>query len=159
MQRHAWIRLIILVMSAALTLSAPAAERGAQQPIYRVTLAPAASVDGVEKVAGELAAMYRGTLVMERRGMASDSFALHLSPEEARVLAADPRVTGIVPLRAGTVVADAVETVGWTSGVSFAYDGAGDITQIGDDRFVYDDIGRLVNPKVNTVSRTYAYDA
>jgi len=55
--------------------------------------------------------------------------------------------------------ANAVETVSWSAAVSYTYDGAGNIRQIGNDRFVYDRVGRLVQAEINGVNRTYEYDA
>ena len=51
------------------------------------------------------------------------------------------------------------EIVNWTSGVSYTYDGAGDPSRIGNDEFVYDDVGRLVQAQVNGAKRDYRYDA
>jgi YD repeat-containing protein len=56
------------------------------------------------------------------------------------------------------VVADGSEKVGWTSGVSYSYDGSGNVRQIGRDTFAYDHAGRLVQAKVNDVQRDYEYD-
>ena len=57
------------------------------------------------------------------------------------------------------IVTTAVEAVNWTGGVSYTYDGSGNISKIGDDEFVYDHVGRLVEAEVNGVSREYTYDA
>lgn len=54
---------------------------------------------------------------------------------------------------------NAVEGVNWTAGVAYSYDGSGNIRQIGNDRFVYDRVGRLTQAEVNGVVRTYTYDA
>lgn len=54
---------------------------------------------------------------------------------------------------------NAVEGVNWTAGVAYSYDGSGNIRQIGNDRFVYDQVGRLTQAEVNGVVRTYTYDA
>lgn len=52
-----------------------------------------------------------------------------------------------------------VETVNWTAGVSYSYDGSGNIRRIGNDRFAYDQAGRLVRATVNGKERRYVYDA
>ena len=54
---------------------------------------------------------------------------------------------------------DAVETVNWTGGVPYSYDGSGNIRRIGNDSFVYDKVGRLVRATVNGRERVYEYDA
>src|SRR5439155_1532271 len=48
----------------------------------------------------------------------------------------------------------------WDSG-TFVYDGAGNITQIGTDRYRYDSVSRLVSGTVNGTgnTQTYEYDA
>lgn len=51
------------------------------------------------------------------------------------------------------------EQVNWTSGVSYTYDGAGNVIAIGADKFVYDDVGRLVQAVVTSKQRNYTYDA
>lgn len=68
------------------------------------------------------------------------------------------------PLAAGArfisnQTSNAVETVNWTSGVSYRYDGSGNVRRIGNDEFVYDKVGRLVRATVNGRVRTYQYDA
>src|SRR5688572_795602 len=52
-----------------------------------------------------------------------------------------------------------VEVVTWTSGISYTYDGSGNIRQVGNDVFVYDDVGRLVQAEINGARRAYVYDA
>ena len=46
----------------------------------------------------------------------------------------------------------------WSSGVGYAYDGSGNIRQIGTDFYVYDVAGRLVQADTNGVRRNYEYD-
>jgi RHS repeat-associated protein len=58
-----------------------------------------------------------------------------------------------------TSSANAAETVSWTSGVSYTYDGSGNVRQIGNDLFAYDHAGRLVQAKINSVVRSFEYDA
>lgn len=59
---------------------------------------------------------------------------------------------------AGTSV-NALPAVNWSGGVAYDYDGSGNVTQIGEDTFVYDHVGRLVEAKVNDITREYTYDA
>ncbi|HEX2834374.1 MAG TPA: RHS repeat-associated core domain-containing protein [Thermoanaerobaculia bacterium] len=42
---------------------------------------------------------------------------------------------------------------------SYVYDGAGNVTAIGTDSFVYDSVGRLKQATINGKTETYAYDA
>ena len=50
------------------------------------------------------------------------------------------------------------EVVAWSSGVSYAYDPSGNVRQIGNDKFAFDHVGRLIYAKVNGVERSYEYD-
>jgi len=56
-------------------------------------------------------------------------------------------------------LANAPEKVNWASGVALTYDGSSAISRMGQDTFGYDDAGRLVQAKVNDVTRSYDYDA
>src|ERR1041384_299544 len=47
----------------------------------------------------------------------------------------------------------------WTNGVAYSYDGRGNVTRIGPDFQMYDDVGRLVQSDTNGVRRNYEYDA
>lgn len=49
--------------------------------------------------------------------------------------------------------------VNWSSGVSYTYDGSGNVQQIGKDTFAYDHVGRLIQANVNGARRNYEYDA
>ena len=51
------------------------------------------------------------------------------------------------------------EKVDWTSGVTYSYDGGGNVISIGSDKFLYDDVGRLVKAVVTGSERNYRYDA
>lgn len=57
------------------------------------------------------------------------------------------------------LLAAPTETVQWPAGISYSYDGAGSVSATGSDEFVYDDAGRLVQAKVNNLTRRYDYDA
>src|SRR5947208_1185284 len=121
-------RLTRCLLTFILTLVCVPAFAEQHAPAYRVTLAPTATVNGVRPIAAQLAATYGGTLVEKVRGGASDTFTLYISAAQARVLAADPRVVSVVPVRSAHLTVNATETVNWTSGVSYSYDGAGEIT-------------------------------
>jgi RHS repeat-associated protein len=127
----------------------------AQDAAYVVRLDPAAAADGADAIASRLAATYGGT-VLETAG---DAFVLRIPASRARLVAKDPNVASVVAA-AHDVSADAVtETVNWTAGVPYAYDGSGNITQIGNDRFAYDSVGRLIRANMNNVAQSYEYDA
>lgn len=51
------------------------------------------------------------------------------------------------------------EAVNWNGGVTYTYDGAGNIRSIGTDAQVYDAAGRLVQSSINGVTWQYSYDA
>jgi RHS repeat-associated protein len=143
----------LMACLAAMIVSAPMLM--AQDAAYVVRLDPAAAVDGAEAMASRLAATYGGT-VLETSG---DAFMLRIPASRARLVAKDPNVASVVAA-AHDVSADAViETVNWTAGVPYAYDGSGNIKEIGADRFAYDSAGRLVRANVNGVARNYTYDA
>jgi len=65
----------------------------------------------------------------------------------------------VVFFAAAAAAAPPTETVPWSSGVPISYDGSGNIVQIGNDAFYYDNVSRLVQAKVNNDQRTYEYDA
>jgi RHS repeat-associated protein len=154
-------RLFVTLILTTAGAGALAAQPSSQDERYLVTLQAAAAVDRGDAVAAQLAATHGGAIVPTGQP-AEDTFVLRMSPSRVRVLAADPRVESVVPLRSVTANA-VVEPVNWTGGVSYTYDGSGSITKIGDDvvsdAFVYDDVGRLVQAKVNGATRNYVYDA
>src|SRR6266542_1974150 len=148
------LMLLAVFCAPVILFAVPPAERG-----YRVTLQPGEALDGPRAVAEQMAATYGGTLG-EAGALAGDGFVVRLSEPRARVLSADPRVKSVVPMGPGTAAASAVvEAVAWSSGVSYSYDGAGNVKQVGSDRFAYDDVNRLVQATVNGVTRKYEYDA
>lgn len=51
------------------------------------------------------------------------------------------------------------EVVNWTAGVPYDYDHSGNVRRVGQDRFVYDRVGRLVRAEINGIVRVYTYDA
>jgi RHS repeat-associated protein len=122
---------------------------------YLVRLDPLAAADGAEKVASQLAATYGGSIA--RQDPKAGTFVLRIPESRARLLAADPHVASIavVPNAAPSVT----EPVNWTAGVSYTYDGSSDVRQIGNDTFAYDYAGRMVQAKINSVQRTFNYDA
>src|ERR1700756_5194551 len=140
MTTRATTMLLAAVVCAPRLLAATAAD----QQAYVVTLRPDASIDGVRTVAGQMAASCGGTLLDSAlAGSAQDAFVIRLPQSRARVLAVDPRVQSIVPMRFTPATQAVVETVPWSSGVAYTYDGVGNISQIGNDTFVYDGVSRL----------------
>ena len=65
----------------------------------------------------------------------------------------------VLGLFVSLVALQAWPAIDWNSGVSYWYDGSGNLRQIGTDSFVYDAAGRLVQGDTNGVRRNYAYDA
>jgi RHS repeat-associated protein len=152
-------RVFPLLMSAALWAPTPLlAETPAGEQSYVVTLKPDASVDGAKAVAGQLAASYGG-VVTDGGAAKGEAFVMRISAERARLVTADPRVLSVMPMQSGRAVPDAVESVSWTGGIPYVYDGSSNVRQIGNDAFAYDTAGRLVQATVNSVRRTYDYDA
>ena len=73
-------------------------------------------------------------------------------------LAAQTTTPGRHPLRTAAPQAVA-EKVNWTSGVTLDYDGGGHLISMGTDKFLYDDVGRLVQATVSAQRQDYTYDA
>jgi RHS repeat-associated protein len=164
MNRNLTLRVKIMLISTALfaqPLLLAGDSRGQEasgQQVYLVTIRPEAAVEGTGVIAGQLAAIYGGTVV--KGGGGDDTFTIRVPQSRSRVLVADPRVKSVVPMgRVPAPETAVVETVAWSSGVSYSYDGAGNITQIGNDAFVYDGVSRLTHATVNSLARTYNYDA
>src|SRR5205814_1194168 len=91
------------------------------------------------------------------RGTGADATVAEqtLPREKLAALRAEPNVQSIQMIGSATVL-----NSNWSSG-AYAYDGAGNITQIGNDRYLYDPVNRLVSASVNGTAntQTYAYDA
>src|SRR6266498_2914627 len=150
----------MILMLTVVALSAPAsllAGTPSDERPYVVTLQQNAAFDGTRAVADEMAASYRGTVVTGEAG--EGAFVIRLAESRARVLATDPRVKSVVPMRLRSAPQNTGETVSWSNGVSYSYDGVGNVTQIGNDTFVYDKVSRLVQGTVNGIQRSYGYDA
>ena len=148
MQRY---RLAVLL---SLMLWMPAALHAAGVQ-YAVKLDPLAAADGADKIAAQLAATYGGTVVSG--SASSGTFVLRIPETRARLLASDPHVSSLTPVPNAAPAVQ--EVVYWTGGVSYTYDGSGNIRQAGNDKFAYDYAGRLVQADVNGISRKYDYDA
>jgi len=121
--------------------------------VYRVTLAETTP----SAIVRDIVHLYGGRLV----AFAPDSgdFTLRISARAAKALAADPRVkrlTAVDSVAADSIAADDVPDI--TLG-PYQYDGAGDISAIGTEQFVYDRDARLVSAAITPGTQTYAYDA
>jgi len=159
MLRFVVSRLMMMLIGSALCVQ-PLLFAGApsDQQAFVVTVRPEASVDGLPVIARQMAASYGGTVVAGPGG-GEDAFVLRMPQSRARVIAVDPRVKSVVPMHLAPAPQAVVETVSWSSGVAYSYDGSGNISQIGSDVFRYDGVSRLVQANVNSVNRTYQYDA
>jgi len=125
-------------------------------PLYTIMLTSIATVDEPHVVAAQIAAAAGGTI----ETMTEGTVTMRLSPSRSRVVAADPRVQSIAPRAdAGRYVAAEAERMTWSTGVTYDYDGSGNVRQIGTDTFVYDTVGRLVQSHTNGTPRNYEYDA
>src|ERR1043165_1192231 len=113
----------MLLTCAAVVIPAQAAE---SQRSYTVKVKAEHAAEGTRTVAAQMAAAYGGTVVSD--SASGDSFVLRVSEARARVLGADPSVSSVKLMPAPEAVP---ETVKWSSGVSYTYDGAGDISKIG----------------------------
>jgi RHS repeat-associated protein len=157
MNRLIQIRLFAIVIAAAACASSLMGAETHGKQLYVVTLDPSTAVAGVQTIASQIAATYGGAVVKEADAP-QDAFVIRISAEGARVLARDPRITSVAVSHFRPAPMNATEVVNWAGGVSYSYDGAGNITQIGNDKFLYDDVGRLVRATMNSTQRTYDYD-
>ena len=157
MKRIMTARFVSIVLSAALIAPLLFAQAPAQERAYVVTLDPARAVDATREVVEAMAASYGGTVetVNEAR---TGVYVFRLPASRARALGSDPRVQSMEPLAPTVNAAPPKEVVNWSGGVSYTYDGSGNVRQIGRDTFAYDHAGRLIEAKVNAVVRHYGYD-
>jgi RHS repeat-associated protein len=117
---------------------------------YRVTLRDAST-----GAMNEVVATHGGSV---RRVLDDVTAIVAVSESRAAVLARDPRVEAVALVSSARVT-----SLGWTDGMTYTYDAAGNITQIGSgataDAYVYDTADRLVKGKVAGQERVYEYDA
>jgi RHS repeat-associated protein len=136
-------------------LCAVAASLAAEETTYVVTLRPSATTE-TALTAEQLGRMHGATIVSVT---ADGTIEMRLPPSRARVLVTDPRVQSVVPQTAATRLRPATESINWSSGVAYSYDGSGNVRQIGSDAFVYDAVNRLVQADTDGIRRNYEYDA
>ena len=121
---------------ATLTPAAAHAQSSVAADTYVVTLQHAeAAVDG-RAAAAQLAASYGGEFV-QTGDAAAGAYTVRIDAGRARLLAGDGRVASVVSIRG------AVAVTTWSSGLTYTYDGSGNITRGGSDAFTYDAFNRL----------------
>lgn len=151
------IKTMPLVFALFVAALAPAviAQPKVQEQTYVITLKPA--VARASDVAADFARLYGGTA--EQQPAETDGvFRMRLTRARARVVASDPRVASISTIAA--LQPNAItEAVNWSGGISYTYDGSGNVRKIGSDSFGYDHAGRLISATVNGIPRNYSYDA
>ena len=93
-------------------------------------------------------------------GNAAIQYDLTISRTELEKMRTEEGIVSIQMLGTVNVHQPTIASSNWSSG-DYAYDGAGNITQIGNDRYLYDSVNRLVSGSVQgTVNtQTYTYDA
>jgi RHS repeat-associated protein len=145
-----------------------AASAGAGDSRYLVTLSEEVVTDDPAALRQELALIYGAKLEVNA---SSDvrQFAVTMMSERARLLSADPRVIEVVevplttpaPLTAASSHLKPRPSGYGDNGQSgtYTYDGAGNITAIGADTYVYDSAQRLVGSVTRGVHENYTYDA
>jgi RHS repeat-associated protein len=165
----------IALFSAAVSVGAAtrpkfrsAASSGAADNRYVVTLAEDAAVDDPAALRQELALIYGGKVEINASSEARQ-FAVTMTSARARLLSADPLVMEVdeVPLSTPAQSMPAPSHLkprpsgygdNGQSG-TYTYDGAGNITAIGADTYVYDTAQRLVSSVTRGVQENYTYDA
>jgi RHS repeat-associated protein len=141
-------------LALAIVACAMSGTLSAQDVTYMVTLR--VITDDPLLAAEQLATTHGATVTEPVTGR---TFSLQLSPSRAGVLVADPRVESVVPQSRNRGLRAATNAIDWNNGISYTYDGAGNIKTIGSDAFVYDAAGRLIQADTNGIRRTYTYDA
>lgn len=127
------------------------------EDLYLVTFRSEAAIDRLATIAEQFAATYGGSVV--ELDVIGSTMLMRLPGSRVTTAGRDPRVQSIRPAGRARIATDAVEVVPWGTGVTYAYDGAGNVTDIGSDEFVYDVASRLVQSKINDQTRNYEYDA
>ncbi|MBV9068120.1 MAG: hypothetical protein JO093_12215 [Acidobacteria bacterium] len=171
----AWL-VHIALLSAAVSVGGatrpkfrPAASNGAGDSRYVVTLAEDEAVGDPNALRQELALIY-GAKPEVNASSDARQFAVIMTSARARLLSADSRVSEVVevPLTppAPTTPSSSAHLRSRPSGYgdigqsgTYTYDGAGNITAIGADTFVYDSVQRLVSSVTRGVQENYTYDA
>jgi RHS repeat-associated protein len=142
---------------------------------YIVTLAEDTVADDLGALKREVALTY-GARIENNASSNGQQFVVTMMPSRARLFSADPRVSEVVEVPLTTTAAVPPEAPAAApssrrftlkpSGFgdngqsgTYTYDGAGNITAIGPDTFVYDTAQRLVGSVTRGVPENYSYDA
>jgi len=162
----------VVLLSGVVTLDAttrpkfqPSGSGEAATGRYLVTLADEAVTDDLGTLERELAVLYGGRI--ETSGSTGvQQFAITMLPSRARLLSGDPRVSEVVEMPRTTDSASPPRFTQHPSGFgdngqsgTYTYDGAGNISAIGADTYVYDTAQRLVHSVTRGVPEDYTYDA
>ena len=148
----------------------PATSSGTGDGRYVITLSEEAATDDPVALRKELALIYGAKL---EANVSSDArrFAATMTSARARLLSADSRVIEVVeaPLTTSApsqMTASSGHIKSRPTGYgdngqsgTYTYDGAGNITGIGADTYVYDSAQRLVSSVTLGVQENYTYDA
>src|SRR5204862_4180292 len=149
------IRLFPFALIVAMCCPALLAQQKSNERTYVITLKPA--VANASDVATDLARLYGGT-AEPNPDEAEGAVRMRLTRARARVLAADPRVASVTAT--AVLQPNAVtEATSWSAGITYTYDGSGNVHKIGNDTFSYDHTSRVITANVNGTPRDYSYDA
>ncbi|HYE86702.1 MAG TPA: RHS repeat-associated core domain-containing protein, partial [Vicinamibacterales bacterium] len=111
--------------------------------------------DDAASSARQLAATYGVQLETDA---ASDVVVVTSTESRARLLSGDRRVAFVQP-SSNAAVRPVHVTANATGFGAYNYDASGNITQAGDDTFVYDRIGRIHKATINGIEQTFTYDS
>jgi RHS repeat-associated protein len=136
---------------AVLTLAAVAAF--AEEPRYVVRLAATATMADPAELTNRLARTYGASI----ESVDGTTITLRVSPSRAELLRHDANVQSVLASAVPERIAS--HAIDWNTGVSYEYDGSGNVRRIGTDTFSYDVVGRLVEAHTGGAQRQYEYDA
>jgi RHS repeat-associated protein len=165
---------VVSLVAAAQPKFRPSNSGGAGVGRYVVTLTEEAGFDDPAALRQELAQLYGAKLDGETASSRGRQFAVTMMYARARLLSSDPRVIEVVEIplsiEAPTPAAPPSTTASHLTprpssygdngqSGTYSYDGAGNITTIGADTFLYDSTQRLVSSVTRGVQENYTYDA
>ncbi len=171
----------IVLLSGVIALGAasqpkfrPSSVGGAGVGRYAVTLTEEAGFDDAAALLQELAQLYGAKLDEATTSSGGRQFVVTMTYARARLLSSDPRVIEVAevpptmaePTPAASPSSTASHLTPRPSSYgdngqsgAYTYDGAGNITAIGADTYVYDSAQRLVSSVTRGVQENYTYDA
>ena len=138
------MRRLLVILLAVLTASAALAQQR-----YSVALRFDAD-DDPEVVTRQLAAMYR--LQVDPADAGASTITVTASESAIAMLGTDRRVVSVDAARPSIPETNA-DGFG-----TYAYDGAGNVTQVGSDTFDYDTRGRIHHATIAGIQQTFTYD-